>query len=261
MLEEMNKMHEIEEINKSVVIGQEGLLKPVLKDASGAKYSYYEFLPNVYIQNNQKFPLIVFLHGAGEVGDSSSSSHIIKRVLKHGLPFLISKNLWIPKYPCVVISPQNPVYGWNPEDIHSFIQFIIDNYNIDIKRVYLTGISMGGFGIFSYLGKYGNKSGIAAAIPICGGGDIQYAARLKNIPLWAFHGEADNVVNVKYSINIVNAINRLNPELKPKLTIFPKVKHNSWAMTYSGAGMGKESPQYDRFDIPIWDWMYRYELI
>lgn len=245
---------------KSLKEISQGTFTPVPKGKTDAEYGYFEYLPPVYLQNNQQFPLIIFLHGAGEVGDNASNPHMLRRVLKHGIPFLITRKLWNPAHPFVVISPQNHVYGWDAASLHRFLEYVFENYNIDRKRVYLTGISMGGFGIFNYLCRYSDKSGIAAAVPICGGGDVRCADNIKNIPLWAFHGDADNVVNVRYSKDIIREINKLNPPLKAKLTIFPKVKHNSWTITYSSKGMGSENPEYDRFDMPIWDWMYRYSL-
>jgi predicted peptidase len=234
--------------------------RAVAKFDTDAPYGYYEYLPFLYHQNNYQFPLVLFLHGAGEVGDSRTNPDVLKRVLKHGIPFLISKNLWKPAYPFVVISPQNDVYGWDAVKMRRFLEYVCSNYTIDLKRIYMTGISMGAFGIFSYLGRYGDKSGIAAAVPICGGGDIQNAQLIKHTPVWAFHGNADNIVNVQYSIEMISAINRANPKVRAQLSIFPKVKHNSWTITYSGAGMGKEQPGSDKFDMPIWEWMYRYRL-
>ncbi|NJK87383.1 MAG: hypothetical protein HC906_16745 [Bacteroidales bacterium] len=95
-------------------------------------------------------------------------------------------------------------------------------------------------------------------MPVCGGGDISLTMNMTDTPIWAFHGEADNVVQSKYSIAMIQAINSHNPLVKAKLTLFPKVKHNSWTLVYNETGMGKENPGFDKFDISIYDWMYQY---
>ncbi|MFW5886245.1 MAG: hypothetical protein ACOCUL_00675, partial [Bacteroidota bacterium] len=101
---------------------------------------------------------------------------------------------------------------------------------------------------------------IAAAIPICGGGQPSKSRALKDIPIWAFHGEEDSVVDVNHSIRMIESINKFGPVEKAKLTIYPGIKHDSWTMTYDHSGMGKESIMYDPFDINIWEWMLQHSF-
>ncbi|NJK87382.1 MAG: hypothetical protein HC906_16740 [Bacteroidales bacterium] len=130
-----------------------GLLNPVYKSKKNPEFGYYEYLPANYSNSELLYPMIIFLHGAGEVGNSRGNPEILKRILKHGIPFLISKNMWKPSYPFIVISPQNEEYGWDSERLRRFFEFLLENYQIEAKRVYMTGISMGGFGVFSFLGN------------------------------------------------------------------------------------------------------------
>lgn len=219
-------------------------------------YGYYVYEPSV---KGPVYPLLVFLHGAGEKGNSSDSPDILNLVLRNGPPLLINKNKWLPRYPVIVVSPQCHDGGWNGTKIHEFITFIIKNYNVNLKRIYVTGLSMGGYGTFNYLTTTADSCYAAAAVPICGAGNTSKVEGMKHIPTWAFHGDADGTVNVSGSINMINAINEANPPLKAKLTIYPGVGHNSWAKTYDGSGMGTESADYDAFNMDIYNWMFQYE--
>jgi len=224
-----------------------------------AYYGYYAYTPSVYYKNGPKYPLLLFLHGAGERGNSASDGNILDIVLRNGPPMLIKKKIWTPKYPLVVISPQAHEGGWNGAKIHQFIKHIINNYEIDAQRIYITGLSMGAYGTFNYLTSTGDSCYAAAAVAICGGGNPTKASAMKHIPVWAFHGDADGTVNIENSISMIDAINKTNPPQKAKLTVYPGVGHNSWSMTYDGTGMGKESNLYDPFNIGIYEWMFLYE--
>lgn len=231
-----------------------GVHCPAYLDPDHAPYGYYLYLPSGYENTDKEYPLLIFLHGAGEKGNSGEDPSKLSKVLKNGPPKLIEKKEWNPPYPMVVLSPQCHDSWWVPGKIHQLAQIIAGELKINKKRIYLTGLSMGGFGTFSYLENYGDTGLIAAGVPICGGGNVKNAKNLLNIPLWAFHGDADEVVDVSKSIDMIEAINELNPALKPRLTIYPGVGHNSWGMTYDGSGMGKESPEYDAFNTDIYLW-------
>jgi predicted peptidase len=225
-------------------------------ETNEAPYGYYAYTPSV---KGPQYPLLVFLHGAGEKGNSSEDNTILDLVLRNGPPKLIEKKDWNPRYPMIVVSPQCHETGWNGAKIHEFIKFIIKNYNINTNRIYVTGLSMGGFGTFAYLTTTADSCYAAAAVPICGGGNSNKVEGMKHIPVWAFHGDADGTVAPSGSINMINAINAANPPLNAKLTMYPGVGHNSWSMTYDGIGMGTESPDYDAFNMSIYDWMFQYE--
>ncbi len=225
---------------------------------TAAVYGYYAYLPSVYFKNGPKYPLLLFLHGAGEKGNSANDAKVLDIVLRNGPPLLIEEKKWKPKYPMVVVSPQAHEGGWSAVTIHQFIKYLIDNYEIDTQRIYITGLSMGAYGTFSYLTSSGDNCYVAAAVPICGGGNSVKVLGMKHIPVWAFHGDDDNIVNVDNSKHMIDAINALKPPVKAKLTIYPGVGHNSWTMTYNGTGMGKESTVYDPFNMSIYDWMFQY---
>jgi predicted peptidase len=235
-----------------------GIQIPVYYDSLKTEYGYYAYTPSEYATNKVIYPLLVFLHGAGERGSSLKDTTQLKKLLLHGPPMLIDKKQWNPRYPMIVVSPQCHEGSWNAEKIHRFFKYLISKYRVNTKRIYLSGLSMGGFGTFSYLQTYSDTGYVVAAVPICGGGNPVYAKELTRVPIWAFHGEADPVVNVSRSKDMMESINALNPMITAKLTIYPEVGHNSWARTYDGTGMGCESKEYDAFNLTIYDWMFRY---
>lgn len=215
-------------------------------------------LPGGYKEDGPAYPLIIFLHGMGERGNSQTNPDALKKVLVTGLPKLIEKKNWTPAHPAIVVSPQCHDDWWNDQKIHDHLTYILQKYNINKSRVYITGLSMGAFGTFNYIEKFGDKGYAAAALPIAGGGNLKNLEGFKNIPVWAFHGDADKTVTPDKSISMIAAINELDPLHQAKMTVYPGVGHFSWDMTYDGSGMGKESPDYDTFSEDIYSWFFRY---
>lgn len=222
-------------------------------------YGHYRYLPGGYKAEGPGYPLIVFLHGSGEKGNSQLHPEDLLKVLRNGPPQLISNKQWHPQYPAIVVSPQCHENWWNPKKIHEFITYLVEKLNVNPNRIYLTGLSMGGFGTFSYVEAYGDLSYAAAVVPICGGGNPEQSGAFVHTPLWAFHGDADKTVLPQGSIDMVNAINEMAPQVKAKLTIYPEVGHDCWTMTYDGTGMGKESKVFDPFNEDIYTWMFQYK--
>ncbi len=184
--------------------------------------NYLLYLPAEYGQSKEKWPLIMFLHGAGERGNN------IEAVKRHGPPKLIKQGK---SFDFIIISPQCPKNIWWPEKNEVLINLLDDveaKYRVDSDRVYLTGLSMGGFGTWSLATAYPKR--FAAIAPICGGGERHAAYRLKNTPVWAFHGAKDNVVPVEESKQMVDAVNTKGG--KAKLTVYPEADHDSWTQTY-----------------------------
>lgn len=184
---------------------------------------YLLFLPEGYGKNRQRWPLIMFLHGAGERGSD------LKKVKKHGPPKIVENRK---DFPFIVVSPQCPTGDWWTEKVEVLINLLDDivaRYKVDKKRVYLTGLSMGGYGTWSLASAYPER--FAAIAPICGGGSRIMALRLKNIPVWVFHGAKDRVVPLKESEEMVNAIRKRGGNVK--LTIYPDAGHDSWTQTYN----------------------------
>ena len=190
---------------------------------------YLLYIPEGYDQDSPKqWPLMLFLHGAGERGSD------LNKVKVHGPPKVVeSRNL-----PFIIVSPQCPTGQWWPakvEVLKGLIDEIEENYNVDSQRVYLTGLSMGGFGTWTMACTYPDI--FAAIAPICGGGQPYIADRLKDVPVWAFHGAKDNVVPMRRSQEMVDAVNRAGGHAK--LTIYPNAGHDAWTETYNNPELYK----------------------
>ncbi len=237
-----------------------GLQIAVIYNPEINPYGYFIYTPSGYQNNDAVYPLLVFLHGSGERGNSSNEATILNKVLSNGPPKLINTKKWMSPYPTIVVSPQCQDSWWSPAKVHKLIALITKNYRVNKDRIYLTGLSMGGYGTYSYIETYADTGYVAAAVPICGGGNASKAKAYKNVPLWAFHGDADNTVLPANSIDMVKAINAIYPNVKAKVTIYPGVGHDSWSRTYDSSGMGTEKSGYDAFNITIYNWMFSYNL-
>ena len=167
------------------------------------------------------YPLIIFLHGSEERGKNDVA-------LKAGLPRRIKreKETW----PFITVTPVCPVKRrWIEMDLRPLVERLIAEYPVDPDRVYLTGLSMGGFGTWDALLKCGDL--FAAAAPICGGCEAEWAPKLLDIPIWAFHGEEDPTVRPAWSIDICRAIKEQGGE-KIRLSLFPDAEHDVWTPAY-----------------------------
>ena len=183
---------------------------------------YLLFLPEGY-DGQEKWPLIMFLHGAGERGDD------LKQVKVHGIPKIVEQKR---DFPFIAVSPQCPRESWWPAEndaLKALLDEIVAKYSVDADRVYLTGISMGGYGTWSLATVYPNK--FAAIAPICGGGDPSKACVLKDIPVWVFHGAKDETVKLKASEDMVKALK--DCEGNVQFTVYPEAGHDSWTETYN----------------------------
>lgn len=182
-------------------------------------YRYHLYIPDID-KPEKGFPLLLFLHGAGERGNDIESVKI------HGLNNMLKT---LNPLPFIVISPQVPDGAWWDSDIlYALIDHTMATYPIDRNRIYVTGLSMGGYGTWDLITKYPER--FAAAIPICGGGNWLSVDRAKNIPVWAFHGDADTVIPIDRSVEMVEALRQAGGDVK--LTIYPDTGHNAWTPTY-----------------------------
>ncbi|GAB4525299.1 MAG: hypothetical protein OHK0046_40990 [Anaerolineae bacterium] len=195
--------------------------------STGVQLNYYIALPQGY-DGVTEWPLIVFLHGAGERGDDLSL------VAKHGLPRRLYEGEDVP---FIVVAPQCPAqmdWSYYAFPMMAFIQQIVHHYPVKTNQVYLTGLSMGGYGTWD-LGRL-FPSMFAAIAPICGGmpwlvEEETAAQQLKNTPVWAFHGALDTIVPVTESRRMVKALQDVGATVK--YTEYPDLEHNSWTVTYN----------------------------
>lgn len=172
-------------------------------------------------RQGEKLPLIVFLHGAGERGENLS---LLKA---HSIPQMFDGEV---DYPCIVVSPQcaaNSFWTAQIPQLKMFIDTVAEQYPVDKERIHLTGVSMGGFGTWHMAMAYPDM--FASIVPICGGG-MPWNAGVLTMPVRAFHGEADTVVDVRESIAMYESLKKTNQDAT--LTIFPGVDHNAWDYAY-----------------------------
>jgi predicted peptidase len=161
-------------------------------------YNFWLNLPDTSVLNHQP-PVLIFLHG------KSLSGTDLNRVRKYGVIHEMDKGR---KIPAIVIAPQVASGSWSPDKILEVLQYVQKTYQTDTNRVYVCGMSLGGYGTFHFAGKYASK--ITAAVALCGGGNQKDACNLASIPLWVQHGNRDEAVPVRYSREMVAAIKECN---------------------------------------------------
>jgi predicted peptidase len=198
------------------------LEKEIVKTLKG---NYLLHIPEQYLTSQKDWPLILFLHGAGERGND------IKKVEKHGPPKLIAKGK--KEFPFIVVSPQCPEETWWSAELQiDFLNALLDDlvsrYRIDKQRIYVTGLSLGGFGTWSLAAAYPDR--FAAIAPICGDGNPVDAESIAHLPIWVFHGAKDKVVPIEKSEEMVAALKKAGSDVK--FTVYPDAGHNSWTATY-----------------------------
>ncbi len=201
---------------------QAGQQAKVFEKQVTVKLNYLLFLPEGYSSDSdKKWPVMLFLHGAGERGSD------VNKVKVHGPPKIVQNRK---DFPFIVVSPQCPSDSWwRPFELIALLDEIQSQYKVDPDRVYLTGLSMGGFGTWDLATQYPQR--FAAIAPICGGGNPVLARRIKDIPAWVFHGDADRVVPVARSDEMVEALKKAGADVK--YTRYEGIDHDSWTKTYA----------------------------
>ena len=206
------------------------------------KLDYLLYLPQGYAADgSHEWPLVLFLHGAGERGNDLS---LVKR---HGIPKLVEGGKHLP---FIAVSPQCPEHStWSMEshDVMALLDEVIRSHAVDASRVYLTGLSLGGYGTWHLATLYPHR--FAAIAPICGGGFWMYGfpervSVLKDVPVWAFHGAKDPAVPLEESVKMVRALRECGAEVR--FTVYPDAKHDSWTETY-------ENPE-------LYEWLLSHSL-
>jgi predicted peptidase len=185
---------------------------------------YLLYLPQDYGRDKSvRWPLVLFLHGSGQRGDD------LEKVKVHGPPQLVAEGK---QFPFILVSPQCPENGWwdNETDrLTALLDEIEKKYRVDKDRIYLTGMSMGGYGTWALAAKQPKR--FAAIAPLCGAGNPFHAPMIKDIPMWVFHGDQDGVIPLARSQEMVDAVRAEGGH--PKFTIYPGVGHDCWDATYS----------------------------
>lgn len=201
----------------------------VLDASSGRALHYLQYVPESSAASEKPVALMLFLHGAGERGTQ------LDRVKVHGPPKFIARG---ESFPCIVLSPQCPKeQWWNIDDLAKLLDKAQQDFKVDPDRVYVTGLSMGGFGTWALAAAYPDR--FAAIAPVCGGGKTESAQKIAHVPAWVFHGADDSVVPADRSREMVEALKKAGG--KPRYTEYPEVGHPSW------------DPAYD--DPELWEWM------
>lgn len=197
---------------------------------------YLLYLPPEYDADTaKKWAFILFLHGAGERGDDLTllrTQGLAKKLDHDDLPF-------------IVVSPQCPAETWwtdHTDALFALWDDCLTRYQVDSNRVYLTGLSMGGYQAWHMAARHPDK--FTAVVPICGGGDVETACNLKSMPIWAFHGEQDSVVPLSTTQDMVDAVNECGGDAR--LTVYPDLQHDSWTATYA-------NPE-------VYDWLLSHSL-
>ncbi|HRT57901.1 MAG TPA: prolyl oligopeptidase family serine peptidase [Candidatus Paceibacterota bacterium] len=208
-----------------------------------AEVNYLLYLPEGCEPGGAKrWPLLLFLHGAGERGTN------VWRVAVHGPPKQVSLGS---NFPFIVVAPQCPEgQRWSNDILLGLLDEVMRTLPVDAGRVYLTGLSMGGYGTWSLGCAHPEK--FAAIVPICGGGQMidvllssrEKAQALRTLGVWAFHGAKDPVVPLEESQRMVDALKRVGVA-EVKFTVYPEANHDSWTQTY-------QNPE-------LYDWLLRHQ--
>lgn len=187
-------------------------------------FGYVRYLPKD-CDENKKYPLVIFLHGAGERGED------LDKAVKYGfMKYVREENR---EYPFICIAPQCPklkYWGCYTESLLAFIDYICDTLPVDRDRVYLTGLSMGGTG--TWMLAMADPDRFAAIAPVCGSGIYWYGKMLVDTPVCMYHGDCDEVVPIQESISMLNAVNKHGGNAQLKICY--GVDHESWYIAYAG---------------------------
>jgi predicted peptidase len=200
--------------------------------AGGDPLAYLLYVPQDYAKAAGPWPLVLFMHGSGERGDN------LDLVKIHGPPKLIAAGQ---TFPALIASPQCPLgKDWVAEmkTLEALLDDLQAKYDIDARRIYVTGLSMGGSGTWAL--AIDQPARFAAVAPICGRGDPAKVAALKGMPAWVFHGNFDNTVPLKFSRDMVDTLRAAGGEVK--FTVYPDAAHDSWTATYN--------------DEKFWKWLF-----
>jgi len=210
-------------------------------DDGGTRQSatrFWLYLPADYSTTGENsWPLLLFLHGSGEKGDD------LELVKKHGPPKLLQQEAQQKAWPFITVSPQCPrETRWNAAELVKLVEHVANTYRVDRRRIYVTGLSMGGSGTWSLLAE---KPGLfAAAMPICGKGDPAAAEKIAKTPVWIFVGRKDKAQTVENCGQMEKALREAGGDVK--ITYYDDLPHDCWTVTY-------DNPE-------VWTWLLTHQL-
>jgi predicted peptidase len=240
-----------------IIETEPAIQKPVTVKVNDAIGGYYAALPVHYNETTKSYPLLVFIPGAGQFGNGGID---LPYVLNDGVAQLLDEKKFPPNFKVngknfslIVLTPQ---FSYLPSnfDIASFIDYAIKNYRIDKSRIYMAGLSMGGFVTSDFSAE--NTSLIAAAVPIAGvlmtGNVNERCERIAagKLPVWVFHNSDDPTINATDPMHFVSLINNGNPFIPAKLTLFKAAIHDAWTQAIN--------PAYKENNMNIYEWMLQY---
>ena len=196
---------------------QYDFIRPV-KDSIPDGYNFWVYTPLDYYYSLEHTPVIIFLHGQSLCGNN------LEKVRRYGPLDAIVKGRQIE---ALVIVPQNPGGSWNPKKINDVLEWTKKNYAMDSTRVYVIGMSLGGYGTLDFAGTYPDK--IAAAMALCGGCTLKDKSGLGELPLWIIHGTADRAVPLKQSKIVVENLQNSNNDSRLKFDWLKGASHGALA--------------------------------
>jgi predicted peptidase len=238
---------------------------PVLKansvDVNKAIGGFYSAVPEHYNENTNTYPLIIFLHGSGQVGNGTTA---LPSVAFGGIPKLLKDGLFPPGFKVngkyfsfIILAPQFKWWDPDVQDVISFIDYARKNFRVDSTRIYLSGLSGGGVLTTEVAAEYSSK--LAAIVPIAGvssGGDVNLTCEKiaeGNLPVWVFHNDADSIINVAHARNFITTLKSFRPAILPKYTEFLPFgleAHDAWTKA--------TDPAYKENNMNIYEWMLQY---
>lgn len=198
-------------------------------------YRFWVYTPADYYYSQEYTPLVLFLHGASLCGRD------INRSLRYGPVDAVKRGRDIP---AIIVTPQNPGGAWSPKKLNDILEWMEKNYAYDHSRVYVLGMSLGGYGTLDFVGTYPEK--IAAALALCGGCTLKDMSRLGELPLWIVHGTADKAVSVKESKRVVNAIKAKKADSRLRYDWFSGASHGALARFF--------------YSAKTYDWLFSHSL-
>ena len=198
-------------------------------------YNFWFFDPEVTHAPGAHYPLLIFLHGQSLCGKN------LQKVKRYGAVDVVAKGKNVDTY---IIAPQNPGGAWNPQKIMSLIEWAEKNYYVDSSRIYVYGMSLGGYGTIDMLATYPDR--IACGMALCGGASVKDLSGLSKVPLWIMHGTADRAVPVAQSDKVVEAIKATGDSSRLIYSRMKGVNHGGLARVF--------------YMTEAYDWMFSHSL-